>query len=131
VTSRDELRDLVAVADAKVVRAGLLRDDAAVRVLSGRIGADRVAAEPEATGLIVVRCAGLPLALVVAAANAVCRPDLPLSALAASLADAGAPSDVLDGASAASRVRAVLSWSYRTLSPDAARTLPAELAQRT
>jgi hypothetical protein len=77
--------------------------------LTRRIGAERVAAEPEAVADIVTACARLPLALAIAAARAALRPGFPLTALAA---DLGA----LDAA-----VRAVFSWSLRAVTPGAVR----------
>jgi hypothetical protein len=88
---------------------------------SARIGADRVAVESAATGDIVVRCARLPLALAIVAARAATNPDFPLAALAVQLADAEGRLDALDGGDPVVDVRAVFSWSYRTLSPPAAR----------
>lgn len=68
VTSRDELRGL-AVDGAHTVRLGPLSEDEALAVLSDGLGADRVVAESAAVASLVRACAGLPLALRIAAAN--------------------------------------------------------------
>ncbi|MFJ3671055.1 BTAD domain-containing putative transcriptional regulator [Streptomyces sp. NPDC090106] len=122
VTSRDQLTGLVAVDGAHPVRLDVLTPAEARDLLSRRLGAARVAAEPDAVDEIVTRCARLPLALAVTAARAALRPGFPLAALAAELrasaADLGAFEDIGD---TAADVRAVFSWSYHALSPDAAR----------
>src|SRR6266545_4743776 len=98
-------------------RVGLYRS-----LLARRLGAARLAAEPDAADEIVRRCAGLPLALVIAAAHAGTRPGLPLAALAEELRDAHDRLDPLStGDDPATDVRAVFSWSYHTLTPSAAR----------
>jgi tetratricopeptide (TPR) repeat protein len=121
-TSRNRLTGLVAAAGARPVGLHPLSGDEARQVLTGRIGADRVSAEPEAAGEIVERCARLPLALVIVAARAATQPDLPLRVLADELGDSRRR---LDGLAADddphTDVRAVLSWSYRALNRPAAR----------
>lgn len=89
------------------------------QMLTARIGATRSAAEP-AMAEIASLCAGLPLALAVAAARAAACPTFPLAALADELRDAGRRLEVLDGDDPAASVRAVLSWSYDQLSAEAA-----------
>jgi len=69
---------------------------------------------------IIERCAGLPLALSIAAARAVLRPDFPLAVTAAELRDASAVLDPLSAGEPTSDARAVLSWSYHALTPEAA-----------
>ncbi|MDQ7904224.1 BTAD domain-containing putative transcriptional regulator [Phytohabitans sp. ZYX-F-186] len=121
VTSRDQLAGLVAAEGAHPVPLDLLDPDEAVRLLARRLGADRVAAEPEALAELVRACAGLPLALVIVAARAATRPGLSLAALAAELGQARGGLDAFSGADPATDVRAVFSWSYRSLSEPAAR----------
>jgi hypothetical protein len=70
VTSRNPLPGLAAIEGARPVPLDLLDGPAALRLLAGRIGADRVAAEPAAADRLVARCAGLPLALAVVAGRA-------------------------------------------------------------
>jgi tetratricopeptide (TPR) repeat protein len=119
VTSRDPLTGLVAGEAARSVPVGLLDPAGARALLAGRLGEDRVAAEPAAVDEIVARCAGLPLALAVVAARAAAGPPS-LAALAAELRAADGL-DPLTGTDAATDVRAVFASSYRLLSPAAAR----------
>ncbi|GAA1869174.1 BTAD domain-containing putative transcriptional regulator [Asanoa iriomotensis] len=117
VTSRHDLAGLVATEGAHSLRLDLLSYEEARQFLSRRLGAGRVAAEPDAVNEIVAACARLPLALAVVAARATSRPDFPLAALVGQLHDG---LEAFAGDDAATDVRAVLSWSYRSLSTDAA-----------
>ncbi|WP_425516575.1 BTAD domain-containing putative transcriptional regulator [Dactylosporangium vinaceum] len=123
VTSRDSLTSLVAIEGAVPVPVDLLTDGEARDLLVSRLGARRVAAEPEAVERIATRCARLPIALAVVAGRAATRPDLPLSAFAEELGRFRTTLDAVAGADPASDVRAVFSWSYRALSPAAAAVL--------
>ncbi len=121
VTSRSGLAGLVAAEGAHSITLDLLSADDSHRMLDGRLGSRRTQAEPQAVDEIITRCSRLPLALAVAAARAAIWPDLPLASLAAEL---GQPPDGLSafsGSDVTTNVRAVLSWSYRALSPAAAR----------
>jgi tetratricopeptide (TPR) repeat protein/transcriptional regulator with XRE-family HTH domain len=120
VTSRSQLTGLAAVEGAQVLALGLLTGQEARELLARRLGPERVAAEPEAVDELVGLCARLPLALAIAAARAA----HPLAALAAELRAVSGPLATLDGLDAgepAASVRAVFSWSYEQLSPEAAR----------
>ncbi|MEU9187325.1 BTAD domain-containing putative transcriptional regulator [Streptomyces sp. NPDC048484] len=121
VTSRRLLTGLAAAEGAHLLTVGLLAPDTAQDLLTGRLGAARTAAEPAAVREIVGRCAGLPLALAIVAARAAAQPRLPLARLAEELRRADRRLDALDGGEPASEVRAVFSWSYHALSPEAAR----------
>lgn len=121
VTSRDPLTSLVAIEDAHPLTLDLLTTHEARTLLVRRVGPHRAAAEPQAVDEIVAACAQLPLALVVVAARAATRPQLPLSALAEELRGAREGLDAFDGGDAATDVRAVFSWSYNTLTVAAAR----------
>lgn len=123
VTSRSDLASLVAAEGARPLWLDGLDAGQARLLLASRLGPDRLAAEPDAVDTIVAACAGLPLALAIIAARAATRPTLPLSALAAELADAGNRLDALTGPDAATDVRAVFSWSYHALGAEAARLL--------
>ncbi|MEU6713778.1 BTAD domain-containing putative transcriptional regulator [Nonomuraea sp. NPDC046802] len=116
ITSRDRLFGLIAAEGAHPLAMDPLSADEAREMLVRRLGADRVGASPQAVDEIIARCAGLPLALAVVAARAAGHPHLPLSAVAGELR-------VADGSlgAFAGDVRAVFSWSYRVLGPDAAR----------
>ena len=124
VTSRDALGSLVATEGAHPLTLNLLTDAEAHQLLIRRLGADRVAAEPDAVQQIIVRCARLPLALAIVAARAATHPDFPLATVAAGLSDAAGALDALDAldcGDAATDVRAVFASSYHALSAEAAR----------
>jgi tetratricopeptide (TPR) repeat protein len=115
VTSRDDLVGLVMTYGAHPLALALLPPDEARRMLARRIGPERITAEPAAADEIVRHCAGLPRAVAIVAARAAIHPALPLAALAAEFDDAlGALDRAVD-------VRAIFSWSYRTLGDPAAR----------
>jgi DNA-binding SARP family transcriptional activator/tetratricopeptide (TPR) repeat protein len=122
ITSRSPMLGLVASDEAHLVELEPLHTHEATDLLAGRLGRDRLMAEPSAVAEIVRRCGGLPVALAVAAARAAGQPGLPLTALAGELRrerDSLQPFDLGD---TTTDVRAVFSWSYRTLGPAAART---------
>ncbi|MGW6930954.1 BTAD domain-containing putative transcriptional regulator [Lentzea sp. NPDC054927] len=121
VTSRDELAGLVGIEGAHPITLGLLTNDESRQLLAFRLGGDRIAAEPRAADEISARCARLPLALVVVAARAATHPLFSLRALAEELGDSRERLDALAGGDLVADVRAVFSWSYRTLTPEAAR----------
>lgn len=117
VTSRNQLAGLVTAEGARPVPLDLLTTAEARDLLAARMGAARLAAEPAAVDAIIGYCSRLPLALAVVAARAALYPAFPLAALADEL---GAAHGGL-AAFAGSDIRAVFSWSYRSLSPGAAR----------
>jgi DNA-binding SARP family transcriptional activator/tetratricopeptide (TPR) repeat protein len=119
VTSRNRLPGLVVQGARPLVLTGLDTEEAD-RYLSGRIGAARTAAEPAAAEEIIDACAGLPLALAVVAARAAAHPEFPLRAQAADLRDTDSRLDALGDTDDSTDLRAVFSWSYRALTPDAA-----------
>jgi tetratricopeptide (TPR) repeat protein/transcriptional regulator with XRE-family HTH domain len=121
VTSRNQLAGLAATDGARLLGLDVLPHAEAVGLLTARVGDARAAAEPAALAEIAGLCACLPLALAVAAARAAVRPGFPLAALAADLRDAARRLDALDSGDSSASVRAVFSWSYRQLSPEAAR----------
>jgi DNA-binding SARP family transcriptional activator/tetratricopeptide (TPR) repeat protein len=121
VTSRNQLTGLVAAECARPVPLDLLPAQEAEHLLARRLGQPRVAAEPDAVAEIIEYSSGLPLALAIVAARAATNPTFPLSALAAELRDTHGRLDAFAAADAATDLRAVFTWSYRTLSPAAAR----------
>jgi tetratricopeptide (TPR) repeat protein len=118
VTSRNQLTGLIGADGAHSISLDLLSATEARELLARRLGADRVAAEPDAVAEIVTRCARLPLALV--AARAAVRPHVRLHTLAGELRDTQQRWEALTGDDPTTDVRTVLSWSYRALSPHAA-----------
>jgi DNA-binding SARP family transcriptional activator len=121
ITSRSQLTGLVAAEGARLFSLGVLTGTEARELLGRRLGEDRVAAEPAATGELILRSSGLPLALSVTCARAVSRPGLALADLASELRDARGRLDVLQTDDTATDLRAVFSWSYDRLSDGAAR----------
>jgi DNA-binding SARP family transcriptional activator/tetratricopeptide (TPR) repeat protein len=121
VTSRNRLTSLVAATGAHPLPLDLLTPDEARDLLTRRLGAIRVAGEPDAVEALIERCARLPLALAIVAARAATHAHLPLAALAGELNDAGTRLDVLADPDPVTDPRAVFSWSYTALTPPAAR----------
>jgi DNA-binding SARP family transcriptional activator/tetratricopeptide (TPR) repeat protein len=121
VTSRNRLAGLVTTTGAHPLSLDLPSAGEARDLLGHRLGARRVAAEPVAVDEIVARCARLPLALAVVATRAAVQPGLPLAVLAAELSEADGGLTEFTDPDLESNVRAVFSWSYRQLSPAAAR----------
>lgn len=121
VTSRNHLTGLVAAEGAHLVTLDLLTIADAREMLARRLGTARIDGDPQAVDEIIALCARLPLALAVASARAASHPAFPLSALARELRDVRTGLDAFVIGDAATDVRAVFSWSYRTLSPAAAR----------
>ena len=121
ITSRSQLTSLVAAEGAHLLTVDLLDPAGARGLLAGRLGTDRVDAEPAAVAEITARCAGLPLALAIVAARAATQPSLPLEVLAEDLRKSGNRLDLLDCGDPVTKVRAVLSWSYQALGDQAAR----------
>jgi transcriptional regulator with XRE-family HTH domain len=121
VTSRNQLTGLVVGEGAQPLTLDLLSDDEARELLVRRLGTERVAAEPQAVGEIIARCARLPLALAIVAARAAIHADISLTVLAEELRRAGESLDAFAGDHTAADVRAVFFWSCRALSVEAAR----------
>ena len=121
VTSRNQLSGLVAGIGAQPLTLDLLTSHESWQLLASRLGVDRLAAEPDAVEQIISRCARLPLALAIMAARAAAHPEFPLAALADQLRNSARRLDVLADVDPATDVRGLFSWSYRALSPGAAR----------
>jgi tetratricopeptide (TPR) repeat protein len=121
VTSRNLLPELVAAEGAYPLALDLPTLDEARQLLARRLDTDRVAAEPQAVEEIITRCARLPLALSIVAAHAAIRTRSSLGTLASELREAGGGLNGLASIDDRTDVRAVFSWSYRALTPAAAR----------
>jgi tetratricopeptide (TPR) repeat protein/transcriptional regulator with XRE-family HTH domain len=120
VTSRSQMTPLVALDGARCLRLDPLSAADARELLARRLGAQRVAAEPQAVDAIIAACTRLPLALVITAGRAE-QSGIPLAAVAAEVGAAGSRLDALDAGDRSSQVRAVFAQSYVALSPAAAR----------
>ncbi|MFY1692662.1 BTAD domain-containing putative transcriptional regulator [Plantactinospora sp. WMMB782] len=121
VTSRNRLTGLVANDGAHPLSLGMLTEEDARELLVRRLGVERITDDPDAIDRIVRRCAGLPLALAIAAACAATDAQLSLGTIAASFASAEENLDVLAEEDPRSDLRTVFSGSYRALSPGRAR----------
>jgi tetratricopeptide (TPR) repeat protein len=121
ITSRNQLSGLVSVEGAYRLTLDVLSVEEARCLLAARVGPSRLVAEPSATNEIIGRCGGLPLALAVVAARVMAHPQFSLASLASGLAEANEALDAFADADPAIDVRAVFSWSYRALTPGAAR----------
>jgi tetratricopeptide (TPR) repeat protein/transcriptional regulator with XRE-family HTH domain len=121
VTSRRQLGGLVAFDGARIMTLDPLTEAEARDLLAGRLGAEQIAAEPQAVGALTQFCAGLPLALAVTAARAATWPGLSLAELAAQLNSEAERLDVMDVGDTNTSVRAAFSWSYRYLRAASAR----------
>jgi len=111
---------LVARDGARRVYLEALSPTDSIRLLTTFVG-DRASAEPKAVAELARRCAYLPLALRLAAEFAINRPKVTVADHVADL-DAASALDRLDaGGDEHTSLRAVLSWSYHRLAPDAAR----------
>ncbi|GAB7109762.1 tetratricopeptide repeat protein [Streptomyces phaeofaciens JCM 4814] len=124
VTSRSQLSGLVVREGAQRIAIGPLRPQDATDLMRSILGRERVDAEPVASAKLARHCVHLPLALRIAAERAAVHPFSPIEALASELESGSQRLDVLttfdDDETTA--VREVFSWSYRELSPTAART---------
>jgi len=121
VTSRSQLPGLLAADEARPLPLDVLSSTDAAEMLSRRLGAARLAADPQAAGELTELCARLPLALAIVAARAAASPALGLDDLAGDLRVTARRLDALDTGEAATSLRAVFSWSYQLLSDPAAR----------
>jgi hypothetical protein len=122
VTSRGRLSGLTARDGAARITLRPLAPAQAILLLGRIVGHDRVSAERQAAIDISARCGLLPLALRIAAERVAARPRMTLNDLAGQLTAAHARLDGLDlGEEEATAVRAVFSWSYKALAPEAAR----------
>lgn len=121
VTSRNQLYGLVAGEGAHSLTLDVLTEAEAREFLSRRLGAERIADEPDAVAEIITLCGRLPLALAVVSARAVVNPAFPLASIAAELSDSEDSLDAFAGEAPAADARSAFSWSYQLLSPAAAR----------
>jgi DNA-binding SARP family transcriptional activator/tetratricopeptide (TPR) repeat protein len=116
VTSRRVLSGLVARHGARHLDLQLLSDDEARALLEHRLGAARLAAEPDAVAALLRYCRRFPLALGILAGRAATQPHLPLAELAAEVLELGV--DALDDDDPAASLPVVLATSYQALTAE-------------
>ncbi|HEV7652027.1 MAG TPA: tetratricopeptide repeat protein [Actinophytocola sp.] len=120
VTSRHQLAGLVTTHGAQPLPLRELDREDARKLLARRLGPDRIDAEPDAVEELLDHCAGLPLALSIIAAHASVHPAFRLADLVGELTRTSDRLSAFDGGDLGTNLRAVLSWSYRTLGPQEA-----------
>ncbi|WP_410669796.1 AfsR/SARP family transcriptional regulator [Amycolatopsis sp. cmx-4-68] len=122
ITSRWQLRALVATHGARRIALEELGEEDAVELLASTIGVERVARDPAAAERFVRYCGGLPLAIRILAVRAAQFPDLALDEFVDSLdSDLLGSFDLADGEG--TNIRSVFSYSYQALEPSTARLL--------
>ncbi|RSM50068.1 tetratricopeptide repeat protein [Amycolatopsis balhimycina DSM 5908] len=113
VTSRRHLAPLITRYGARHLQLDILSHGEAHALLTERLGAARIAAEPAAAEALIRLCGHYPLALAIMSRHAHTRPHIPLTEFAAELRDLGL--DALDHEDPAVSLPTVLSWSLRAL----------------
>ena len=123
VTSRGRLSGLAVRDGAHRITLGTLPEPEAVALLRAVTSGYRPEDDAEKLVELARLCARLPLALRIAAERAACHPHMRLDELIADLRDESGLWDALSTGDEqdADAVRSVFAWSYRALSPDAAR----------
>ncbi len=111
VTSRTVLADLE---DADHLAVGGMDDVRSVELLARLVGADRVAAEPDAAKEVVRQCGRLPLAVKIAGARLIGRPDWRLATFAGRLRDERNRLDELQYGDLAVRASLAVGWQGLT-----------------
>ncbi|MDI5976944.1 BTAD domain-containing putative transcriptional regulator [Amycolatopsis magusensis] len=122
VTSRSQLRGLVAREGAHRLALGSLDRRGATALLAGSVGHARLAAEPDAVAELADLCGRLPLALALAGERVSRFGGMSIAGVVEELRDQRSRLDTLrDPHDAGTDLRAAFSWSYKALRPDAAR----------
>ncbi len=118
VTSRTRLSSLIAREHAAAVRLGPFRPAESADLLAGYLGPARLRDDRAGVDALAAYCGHVPLALSIVAARALEEPGVSPAELTARLR-AGQRLDAFD--LTGENLRTVFSWSYRALSPAAAR----------
>lgn len=122
ITSRNPMVGLVATDAARPVVLEVLSRAEARELLRQRLGPGRVDDHDEAVSDIISRCAGLPLALALVSARTATHPRYALGDVAGELRRAADALDVIVSDEPVSDPRTIFSWSYQSLTLEAART---------
>jgi tetratricopeptide (TPR) repeat protein len=125
ITGRTRMSGLVAREGAYRVSLETLSETASVQLLRTVLAAYRSGDEEAELAELARLCARLPLALRIVAERAAARPRMPLRDLITDLRDESGLWDALSadeqGPDQTDAVRTVFAWSYRSLTPQAAR----------
>lgn len=122
ITSRSSLPSLVAREGAVRVTLDVLSPGESVQLLAELMGASRVEADSASALRVAELCSYIPLALRIVAERAANRPRLSLAELVDELAGQQRLDAVASEDDELSDTRTVISWSYKSLSPDLRRT---------
>jgi DNA-binding SARP family transcriptional activator len=122
VTSRHQLTGLLA-RGADLIALDVFGEQEARGFLVRALGADRVAAEPDAVAALLRHCAGLPLALAIITARAATHPEFPLGTLADELRDTSMRLAAFDTGELTANLSATFRCSQDALPPSVVRTL--------
>ncbi|MGY0233214.1 tetratricopeptide repeat protein [Longispora urticae] len=117
ITSRDRLAALTE-ADGHRLTLGVLAPAEAVALLARIVGADRIAAEPDAAAEWAALCGHLPLAVRISAALLADRPGRTIAEHAAALRDGGRLAGLQVADDEQASVRATFNQSYDQLTAD-------------
>jgi tetratricopeptide (TPR) repeat protein/DNA-binding XRE family transcriptional regulator len=120
-TSRDRLAGLVATHGAHRLGLDVLAPEEAVLLLARILGEERVAAEPEATAAVAEVCGFLPLALRIAAANLLDRPQPSIADYVGRLRAGNRLGELAVDGDPQAAVGVAFDASYATLDPQARR----------
>ncbi|MFS8102313.1 tetratricopeptide repeat protein [Lentzea alba] len=120
VTSRNDLRGLTALDDARRVELDLLTPDEAHSLINRVLGSARTDAEPEAVADLAALCGYLPLAIRIAAANLACRPHDRIADAVADLAQGNRLTQLAISGDKRAAVTAAFELSLRSLPDEAA-----------
>lgn len=120
VTSRYQLTGLAVSHGAQMTTLSPPSLAAARTFLARRIGAGRMAAEPEAADAIIAHSGHLPLAMAIVAGRAMAHPEFRLADIVDELRRSRGSLDAF-AVDISADARSCFSWSYQLLSPDAAR----------
>jgi DNA-binding SARP family transcriptional activator/tetratricopeptide (TPR) repeat protein len=122
VTSRNRLGGLVARDGAYRITLDVLSAGESRELLERSVGKERLTGCPGSLATLAERCGHLPLALRIIAANLAARPHMTVNDLTEALSHEQDRLDVLASPDdETTAVRAVFSWSYHALKPEAAR----------
>ncbi|PRY46128.1 AfsR/SARP family transcriptional regulator [Umezawaea tangerina] len=120
VTSRDTLRGLAVSHAASNVRLDVLDDDEARSLLSGMLGEDVVDSQDAAAEELAALCAHLPLALRIASANLLSRPEVTIASYVEELRAGNRLAALTVEGDERAAVHAAFDLSYAALKPELA-----------